>query len=52
MLCLETTQGDIEHQLLEEERAERAQANNDLMLVHATTPSMFLSIGLDLENQQ
>lgn len=47
----ETTQGDVESELLAEERAE-AQSNNDSPSVHATTASMFLSMGLDLEDQQ
>jgi hypothetical protein len=47
----ETTQRDVESELLAEERAE-AQSNNDPPSVHATTASMFLSMGLDLEDQQ
>jgi len=51
MRSSETTQGDVESELLAEERAE-AQDNNDPPAVHSTTASVFLSMGLDLEDQQ
>jgi hypothetical protein len=51
-LLAETTQGDVERELLAEEQAERAQAFEEVGPVHDTTASKFLSIGLDLENQQ
>jgi hypothetical protein len=40
--------------MLAEEKAEQAQAqtNTDTPPVHSTTASMFLSMGLELENQQ
>ena len=48
-LFTETTQADVECKLLAEEQAQGA---DDVGLVHETTASKFLSIGLDLENQQ
>jgi hypothetical protein len=48
-LCTETTQADVERELQAEEQAQGA---DDVGLVHETTASKFLSIGLDLENQQ
>jgi hypothetical protein len=51
-LLAETTQGDVERELLAEEQVERAQAFEEVGPVHDTTASKFLSIGLDLENQQ
>ncbi|KIM73218.1 hypothetical protein PILCRDRAFT_15408 [Piloderma croceum F 1598] len=50
--ALETTQGDVERELLADEQAERARASAEVEPVHDTTASKFLSIGLDLENQQ
>lgn len=47
----ETTQEDVERELLSEEKAE-SHHNEDLLPVHTTTASMFLSMGLDLEHQQ
>jgi hypothetical protein len=56
MMCLtrsaETTQEDVEHKLLAEEVAEADTQSNEDSLVHTTTASMFLSMGLDLEDQQ
>ncbi|KIM72769.1 hypothetical protein PILCRDRAFT_15830 [Piloderma croceum F 1598] len=51
-MALETTQGDVERELLADEQAERARASAEAKPVHDTTASKFLSIGLDLENQQ
>jgi hypothetical protein len=51
-LLKETTQGDVERELLAEEQAERAQGSAEVEHMHETTASQFLSIGLDLENQQ
>jgi hypothetical protein len=54
IIIVETTQADVEADLLAEEKAEQLQleTNNDPPPVHATTASMFLSMGLDLEDQQ
>lgn len=52
-MITETTQADVEQELLAEETAERAQqALTNTESVHETTASKFLSMGLDLENQQ
>jgi hypothetical protein len=51
-LLAETTQGDVECELLAEEQVKRAQAFEEVGPVHNTTASKFLSIGLDLEHQQ
>ena len=51
-LFAETTQADVECELLAEEQAQGAHAFADVGPVHETTASKFLSIGLDLENQQ
>jgi hypothetical protein len=50
----ETTQDNVERELLAEEKAEQEQARSydDPPPIHTTTASMFLSMGLDLENQQ
>jgi hypothetical protein len=47
----ETTQDDVERELLAEEEAE-TRNNENPPPVHTTTASMFLSMGLDLEHQQ
>lgn len=49
MCVVETTQDDIHKQLLAEERAER---RGDDLTVHETTPSTFLTMGMDLEQRQ
>jgi hypothetical protein len=51
-LLTETTQGDVDRELLADEQAERARASAEAEPVHDTTASKFLSIGLDLEEQQ
>jgi hypothetical protein len=51
-LLKESTQGDVECELLAEEQAETAQGLAELEIMHETTASKFLSIGLDLEQQQ
>jgi hypothetical protein len=49
---LETTQDDVQRDLLAEEKAERICTTEGAEAVHDTTASQFLSMGLELENQQ
>ena len=55
-LFTESTQDDVERELLVEEKAERDRERVELVEgvrpIHETTASKFLSMGLDLENQQ